>query len=158
MLTSDREADAYSEPISAMKWSVHPYRFAARPDLDADKLRAIVADPKQSTVNRHRTAMTLGWLARVSTRRPILLGTLSLGSASILHLPAETFVEYQLAAQAFHPEKFLATAAYGDGGPWYIPLARSYLEGGYEPSVSFVAENSEPSYRKAIETALARGV
>ena len=64
---------------------------------------------------------------------------------------AETFVEYQLDAQSSVPRTFLATAAYGDGGPWYIPLKRSFGEGGYEPSVALVSEDSEPAYRRAIE-------
>ena len=28
-------------------------------------------------------------------------------------------------------------AAYGDGGPWYIPVAEEYPNGGYEVSVAF---------------------
>ena len=32
---------------------------------------------------------------------------------------------------------FVATAAYGDGGPWYIPVKEEYPAGGYEVSVAF---------------------
>ncbi len=32
-------------------------------------------------------------------------------------------------------------AAYGDGGPWYIPIKEAYPQGGYEVSVAF----SEPT-------------
>jgi hypothetical protein len=28
-------------------------------------------------------------------------------------------------------------AAYGDGGPWYIPVREEYPHGGYEVSVAF---------------------
>ncbi len=38
-------------------------------------------------------------------------------------------------------ERFVATAAYGDGGPWYIPVKEEYPNGGYEVSVAF----SDPS-------------
>jgi hypothetical protein len=55
----------------------------------------------------------------------------------MLHLPAETFIEYQLEAQAAAPERFVACAAYGDGGPWYIPTAEAYPQGGYEVSVAW---------------------
>ena len=54
-----------------------------------------------------------------------------------LHLPAESFIEYQLRAQSIQPDQFIATAAYGDGGPWYIPVAEEYPAGGYEVSVAF---------------------
>jgi hypothetical protein len=69
-------------------------------------------------------------------------------------LPAETFVEYQLNAQRVSGETPLATAAYGDGGPWYIPMKRSFAEGGYEPSVALVSPDTEAAYGKAIEDLL----
>jgi hypothetical protein len=34
------------------------------------------------------------------------------------------------------PDRFIATAAYGDGGPWYIPVKEAYPQGGYEVSVA----------------------
>lgn len=30
----------------------------------------------------------------------------------------------------------MATAAYGDGGPWYIPVKEEFPKGGYEVSVA----------------------
>ena len=131
--------------------------FEPREDLDLEVLKAIVADPTETVVNRNRSAMTCGWLMRVATKRPILLGRLDLGAISLLHLPAETFVEYQLDAQKVVGERFLATAAYGDGGPWYIPLERSYAEGGYEPSVSWVSSKTEPVYRRSLAGLLGVG-
>ena len=53
-----------------------------------------------------------------------------------MHLPAECFVEYQLRAQQTVTSRFVATAAYGDGGPWYIPVKEAYPQGGYEVSVA----------------------
>ena len=47
------------------------------------------------------------------------------------------FIEYQLAAQKAVPGKFVAIAAYGDDGPWYLPTAAAYPQGGYEVSVAF---------------------
>jgi hypothetical protein len=156
MVEADRAADSRPDPLDRVAWTTSPIRYAAREDLDLDRLKAIVADPKATLVNRNRSAMTCGWLLRQATRRPILLSRLDLGGVSLLHLPAETFVEYQLAAQADRPDLKIATAAYGDGGPWYIPLRKSYAEGGYEPSVSFVSPETEPAYRRAIRDLLAR--
>ncbi len=157
MKAADLASSDRSERLDAVSWTARPHTFAAREDLDLDRLRAIVADPGRSTVERHRSAMTCGWLARTRARRPILLGRLDLGpSVSTLHLPGETFVEYQLDAQSVAAKagRWLATAGYGDDGPWYIPLERSYAEGGYEPSVSFVSRTSEPGYRGAIHKLL----
>jgi hypothetical protein len=60
------------------------------------------------------------------------LGCLSIGDTRILHLPGELFVEYQLAAQHLRPDLFVAVAAYGDCGPWYIGTRLAYSQGGYE--------------------------
>lgn len=156
MAAADREADANRVGLDMARWSTAPFVFQPREDLDVEKLRAIVSDPKQTVVNRNRSAMAYGWLKRVETRRPILLSKLELGqrTATLIHLPAETFVEYQLDAQKAHGDRFLATAAYGDGGPWYIPLQRSFGEGGYEPSVALVRSDSETRYRQAIQDLL----
>ncbi|WP_435010639.1 hypothetical protein P12x_001918 [Tundrisphaera lichenicola] len=155
MVEADRIAKGHSEPLDRVNWATAPIRFAAREDLDLDQLKAIVADPNAKVVDRNRSAMTCGWLIRQATRRPILLSRLDLGGVSLLHLPAETFVDYQLSAQASRPDRPVATAAYGDGGPWYIPLKKSYAEGGYEPSVSFVSPETEARYRQAIRDLLA---
>ncbi len=155
MVSADLDADAYNDPLGSISWKTLSIRFAPREDLDLDKLKAIVTDPKATTVARNRSVMTCGWLMRVATRRPILLSRLDLGTVSLLHLPAETFVEYQLEAQASRPDLRIATAAYGDGGPWYIPLERSFAEGGYEPSVANVRPETEPAYRRAIRELLA---
>ena len=53
-----------------------------------------------------------------------------------MHLPAECFVEYQLRAQQLASSRFIATAAYGDGGPWYIPIKEAYPQGGYEVDIA----------------------
>jgi hypothetical protein len=60
---------------------------------------------------------------------------------TMMHLPAESFVEYQLRAQQMASSRFLATAAYGDGGPWYIPVKEEYPKGGYEVSVANAADS-----------------
>ena len=44
-------------------------------------------------------------------------------------MPGELFVEYQLAAKAERKDLFVAMAAYGDYGPYYIGTAVAYTEG-----------------------------
>ena len=68
----------------------------------------------------------------------------------LLHLPGEAFVEYQLFAQQQNPDAFIATASYGDGAPGYIPLEKSFAEGGYEPTWAFVAPETERQLKTAI--------
>ena len=157
MVAADRAAELRVQPLDRFQWMTSDFVFRPREDLDLDALKAIVADAKQTVVNRNRNAMVCGWLMRLAARRPIVLSRLDLGDVTLLHLPAETFVEYQLNAQRVRPGSFLATAAYGDGGPWYIPLTRSFAEGGYEPSVALVGRETEPGYQKAIDDLLRRG-
>ena len=73
---------------------------------------------------------------------------------ALLHLPGETFIEYQLHAQQHRPDLFVAVAGYGDLGTGYITLAQSFAEGGYEPIDAFVSGKSEELLRAAIEKVL----
>ena len=67
-------------------------------------------------------------------------------------MPGELFVEYQLAAKSQRPDLFVAMAAYGDYGPWYIGTAKAYEEGGYEtsPGATNVGPDAEPVLMAAI--------
>jgi hypothetical protein len=91
-------------------------------------------------------------LRRCEAGHKIEVSCLKIGRARILHMPGELFVEYQLAAKAKRPDLFVAMAAYGDYGPWYIGTARAYDEGGYEtePRSSNVAPEVEPVLMNAI--------
>jgi hypothetical protein len=89
--------------------------------------------------------MVLGWQKRLLEKIPIMLSSLNIGGHSLLHLPAESFVGYQLRAQELAGGRFVATAAYGDGGPWYIPLKADYPKGGYEVGVANCADTIEAS-------------
>ena len=69
----------------------------------------------------------------------------------ILSLPSETVIEYQLYAQELVPEKFLACAAYANSSYGYIPTAKMYSEGGYEPGgASITTIDAEAAMKKAI--------
>jgi hypothetical protein len=59
-------------------------------------------------------------------------------------------IPYQLYAQAQRPEAFVCVGGYGEYGPNYIPLARQYDEGGYEPTWAFVGPEAEPVLKQAI--------
>ena len=96
----------------------------------------------------------LAWLKRVQEGRTIDISCLTLGPARILHMPGELFVEYQLAAKAERPDLFVAMAAYGDYGPFYIGTAEAYDQGGYEATVSPVTAETESILMDAIQKLL----
>jgi hypothetical protein len=138
------------EPIGGVTWKTVELLPPPRADLAAAKLHAAIANKEGSPVSRSRPAFMASWLDRVEKKVPIVLSSLAVNEVSLLHLPAECFVEYQLRAQKLAPSSFVATAAYGDGGPWYIPVAEEYANGGYEVSVAFCAQE--------VDTLLSAGI
>lgn len=133
------ESQLAAQPITAAQWQTKEIQIPPGESLQEDALLALVADKSASHADRNRAAMKVGWLRRCEKGTPIVLSALHLNDATLLHLPAESFIEYQLQAQQLAPNRFVATAAYGDGGPWYIPTAEAYPQGGYEVRVAFSA-------------------
>jgi hypothetical protein len=123
----------------------------ARASASEAALSANIADATKPTAIRNRSAMELSYHRRADAKSPIYLGNLRLGDRlQLVHLPAECFIEFQLHAQTQRPDAFIAAAAYGDGGPWYLPTAKAFTEGGYEPSVAFAEPEAETALRDAI--------
>ncbi len=125
------------QPIDNVAWNTQDLLPTPRVSLSAEALEKQISDPNNSVVARNRPSFMLSWLQRIEKQIPIVLSSLSVNDISLLHLPAECFIEYQLHAQSLAPNRFVATAAYGDGGPWYIPTAEEYPHGGYEVGVAF---------------------
>jgi hypothetical protein len=146
--------------VQTARWRTTEILPPTNPAFEPTKLREMLENSKNAAANRIRPAMTLGYIDRLEKRTPIILSALDIGgdsrgagfqpAATLLHLPAECFVEYQLRAQQMAANRFLATAAYGDGGPWYIPTQEAYPLGGYEVSVA----NCSP----AIDNILTTGI
>lgn len=138
------------EPLGEASWQTHDLLPPPRTGLDAAQIERQIADKKNTVVNRNRPSFQLAWLRRLARKTPIVLSALHLNEIALLHLPSESFIEYQLRAQELSGRRFVATAAYGDGGPWYIPTREEYPNGGYEVSVAFC----DPE----IDTLLGRGM
>ena len=85
----------------------------------------------------------LAWLKRLEAGKAVDMACLKLGEGSILFMPGELFVEYQLEAKAMRPDLFVTMAAYGDYGPFYIGTREAYLQGGYEIEASPVTGEAE---------------
>ena len=153
MIAAEQAAERH--PLAELRWVVEPVLLPPRPDMDEDALLARIRTPAAAAAGKDcsRAALMLTYLRR--RERPIPVTCLHLGAGTaILHLPGETFIEYQLHAQAARPDAFVAVAGYGDLGRGYITLERSFAEGGYEPTDAFVSGASEAILRGAIDRVL----
>jgi hypothetical protein len=119
-------------------------------------MKRLTTDPKP--FGQCLAALGLSWRKRVEAGRPIDLPVLDLGGAVIALLPAEAYVEYQLAAQKVRPDAFVLVAGYGECGPGYIPIERAWKESdGNLADWCWVNPGSEPRMTEAIEKALKPG-
>ena len=146
----EAEDAAQRQPLESLHWTVEPTCLPAREDLTEETLLAEIRDAGGDRAKVHsKAALMLTYLRR--QKRPIPVTCLHLNEqTAIVHLPGETFIEYQLHAQAARPDAFVAVAGYGDLGTGYITLASSFDEGGYEPKDAFVSGGAEQILRNAI--------
>jgi hypothetical protein len=141
--------------VSKIGWKVTEARLVTREDLAEAEApaRQRLADPAEPGRSRIGAALTLSWIERVRERPGIEISCLRLGPVSIVHLPGEPFVEFQLYAQSLSAG-FVAVAGYGDGGPGYVCTDLACREGGYQPSASKVGPPSESILKQAIADVL----
>lgn len=109
-------------------------RLPVSPHIHKEELLKELNDLQAGEEIHFRAARELSWLRRDTAGDTIAIKCLKLGSARVLYMPGELFVEYQLAAQRMRPDLFVAMAAYGDYAPGYIGTEVSYGQGGYETS------------------------
>jgi hypothetical protein len=150
----DSEKTLVPAPIASVAWVTHDMLPAPNPAFTLESQLAMVRDDKAVSANRIRPAMRAAWLRRLEAGLPIILSSLRVNDISLVHLPAECFVEYQLRAQQLAPDRFVATAAYGDGGPWYVPTKEAFPQGGYEVSVANSAPETDDLLTAGIRTLL----
>jgi len=149
------EAELKPAPIESISWRTVDVLPKPHPQYTIASLEAQIANKANAVANRNRPSYTLTWLRRAEKKTPIVLSALAIDGVSLLHLPAESFIEYQLRAQELAPGRFVATAAYGDGGPWYIPVKEEYPNGGYEVSVAFCDPEVDPVLTEGMRSLLA---
>lgn len=120
----------------AVRWQVKPVALPVREGkgFSEEEIVATLTSPQSDGKQRANAARFLAWLRLAKAGRKIDIGALHVGSAHIVHMPGELFVEYQLAAIRERAGETVAMAAYGDYGPMYIGTRRAYDEGGYEVS------------------------
>ncbi len=148
---------AKKEKIDASKvsWRVASAILPVSKLYNTKDLKAKVADEKLKELDRLRAARAHVWARRCEAGEQIDMQCLQLGSAYILHMPGELFIEYQLAAQKMRPDSSVMMAAYGDYGMGYIGTTIAYTQGGYETGpVSRVAPEVEDVLMKAMRELL----
>ncbi len=100
-------------------------------------------------------AMGLSWRKRVAAEVPLEIPALDFGFATIVLLPGEAYVEFQLAAQRMRPGTFVCVAGYGDAPAGYISTEKHIAE--HDTNLGdwwWVAPGSEARLLKAVAQAL----
>lgn len=141
-------------PIQSGNWRTSDVHLTPHPRWNAEALASQIADVKRSIAERNRPAFTLAYLQRFSRGIPITLSALRLNDTLLLHLPGECFIDYQLRAQRVAENQFVACAAYGDVGPWYIPTRDAFPLGGFEVGAAWCGPAVEQELWDGIETLL----
>lgn len=139
-------------PAERVEWRSAPVTFAPRTDDDEALYRAGIADPAKAHSVRIDNAMVLAWKRREP--KSFDISAMRVGRAAVLHLPGEPMLDYQLFAQESRPDLFVAVSGYSDAAMGYICLEKSYLEGGYEPTASNLAPESEWVLKETIREVL----
>ncbi len=138
------------EPLTRATWRTTEMFAQPNPALGPGALRELMEVRSDAVAWRMRPAFKLALIERCARGVPFALGALHLDDVVMLHLPAEPFVDFQHYAQSFPPGRAVAVAAYGDGGPWYIPTRAEFPAGGYEVDFAFCAPETEAQLRQAI--------
>ncbi len=140
--------------LAEIAWHSQPVVLSLNA-LKEEEVLAAIGNAQSNAGTRIGAAMKLSYQRYCAAGTPIQFSALQLGDeVRIVHLPGEPFIEYQLFAQEAAKGKFVAVAGYGDGGCGYIPLEKSFEEGGYEPTWAFAAPASETVIRRTIEDLL----
>lgn len=149
------EAHLAPQPLSSVDWRVEAILPPPQPQPSKSELEATLANPDRPLADRLLSAFQLSWRQRFTGGQPLLLSRLRLNDISVLHLPGEMFIEYQLRARALRPNHPVAVAAYGDDGLWYVPTKDEYPAGGYEVSVAFSRDEVDELMMASIQRLLA---
>ncbi len=131
----ESESTLDPQPLTGVEWRTESILPRPQPPPGENEAPSYGTDAELTA--RLLRDFRFSWIRRLERQVPLELSCLRLNEISILNLPGEMFVEYQLRAQAMRPGRPVAVAAYGDDGPWYIPTKAEYPAGGYEVSVAF---------------------
>ncbi|HLH27499.1 MAG TPA: hypothetical protein VKW77_01210, partial [Acidimicrobiales bacterium] len=145
------------EPLAKAELRIASVRFdlpGSGPFSAAEEADAL-ADAAAPKSRRLLAALGLSWAGRVRSGEAVDVPCVDFGPAQVLVLPAESFVEFQLAAQRARPDQMIVVAGYGECGPGYIPTEAARAEGYVgEHGYCWVAPGAEGKLRRALAEAL----
>ena len=144
------------QPLTALTFRSTALELEPRNDAGfsvEEMTKRLTTDPKP--FGQCLAALGLSWRARVEAGRKIDVPVIDFGGAQLLLMPAESYVEFQLAAQELRPDSFVLTAGYGESAPGYIPIDRAFTENDTNlHDWCWVAPGSEKRMRAALEAVL----
>jgi hypothetical protein len=143
----------------------HPIQMSFRSTTMALEPRKSKGFSTDELMNRLKTgprpfdkclaALGLSWKRRCEAGQPVDVPLLDFGVAQYLLMPAEAYVEFQLAAQELRPDSFVMVAGYGECGPGYIPIERAWKENDANlGDWCWIADGSEAKMRSAMAKVL----
>ncbi|MFN0126245.1 MAG: hypothetical protein ACKV19_06115, partial [Verrucomicrobiales bacterium] len=144
------------QPLEHVDYRIAHVRFEPRggPGFSIADLEKKL-HPETAPFQQCLAALGLSWRQRVDAGHSIDIPALDLGSAQLVVLPGESYVEFQLAAHSMRPDQFIMVAGYGEGATGYIPTERHIAEN--DPNLGdwcWVAPGSEPKLLHATAEAL----
>ncbi|MBM3801003.1 MAG: hypothetical protein FJW26_01700 [Acidimicrobiia bacterium] len=117
------------QPLAGLRFRSLPLILEPRNDAgfsEVDLETRLRTDPKP--FGQCLAALGLSWQRRSEAGRAIDVPVVDFGSAQLLLLPGEMYVEFQLMAQQLRPDSFVMAVGYGECAPGYVPIERAFEE------------------------------
>jgi hypothetical protein len=146
-------------PLTKLEFRSTKVRIEPRRDagFSSAELEAKLT-PATPPHERSLAAMGLSWRQRTDAGHELDLPLIDFGSAQLLLLPGEMYVEYQLAAQQMRPDSFVLVAGFGESATGYFPIERAWAEKDHNlDDWCWVAPGSEQPMLAAIRRVLVPG-
>jgi hypothetical protein len=145
-------------PLPELKFRTTKLRLEPRDDAGfavKDLQKRLTSDTKP--FGQCLAALGLSWRQRADAGATIDVPALDWGGAVLVLMPAESYVEFQLAAQKLRPNDFVLVAGYGECAPGYIPTEKHIAErDGNLADWNWVAPGSESRMLEALRRVLAK--
>jgi hypothetical protein len=134
-----------------VEWRTTHISLPAKYGMFKDEARAVAADKARPA--GERIAAMSKYLRAQGLEDGTTISVLKVGPGYSVQIPGESFVQYQLGAQAIRPNDFVAMAAYAEG-LGYIGHRDAYGEGGYEITVSQTTLTAEKAIMDGVRKLL----
>lgn len=118
------------QPLGDVRFRSVPLRLEPRgsPGFTVADLQKRLATDKRP-FGQCLAALGLSWRKRADAGHKLDLPALDFGSAAVVLLPGESYVEYQLLAQQLRPDALVLALGYGECATGYVPTERAFAEG-----------------------------